>query len=126
MAEQEEDEGWADWIAGSATDAAGYITATASGAFDAVVDTAAAPFVFVAENAAETRDEILETAQETRDALLEALKEISDEAGDDAAEGIRNAALFGPIGLAAGGLLVAVALNPTLLAAPAKSLKKLF
>lgn len=115
MSEQEDDEGWADWIAGSAVDAAGFLTATASGAYDSAVDTVSAPFVFVAENAAETRNEV-----------LDAVKEITDNLGDDAATAARNAALFGPIGLAAGGLLVAVVLNPTLLAAPAKSLKKLF
>lgn len=71
--------------------------------------------VFVAENLAETRDVVADTASE-----------IADQLGDDAATAARNAALFGPVGLAAGGLIVAVVLNPSLLGNAGKSLKKLF
>lgn len=78
---------------------------------DWIVDNVSDAAVFVAENLAETRDAILDTAEEI---------------GDDGANAARNAALFGPVGLAAGGLIVAVVLNPSLLGNAGKSIKKLF
>ena len=122
----EDEEGWSDWLVGGAMDAAGYVVATAAGAYNEVTGTVADVYdevtgtvsdsaVFVAENLAETRDVVADTATQ-----------IVDSIGDDAATATRNAALFGPVGLAAGGLIVAVALNPSLLGNAGKSLKKLF
>ena len=111
----EEDEGWADWVVGNAVDAVGFVIDTASGAFESVTDTAADAGVFVAENVADTRDAILETGAEIVDGI-----------GDDAARGAIGVAVVTPASIALGGLLVAVALNPSLLTNATKSVKKLF
>jgi len=63
---------------------------------------------------------------ETRDAVLESTEQIADGLGDDAARGAIGAAAITPLSIAAGGLLVAVALNPSLLTNATKSVKKLF
>ena len=70
---------------------------------------------FVADNLAETRDAILDTGAE-----------IADGIGDDAVRGGVGVAIVTPASIALGGLLVAVALNPSLLTNATKSVKKLF
>ena len=62
----------------------------------------------------------------TRDAILDAGVEVADNLGDDAKDTAFWVALGGPAGLALGGVVVAVALNPSLATTALKDLGKIF
>ena len=81
---------------------------------------------WIVGNVSDAANFFADNLAETRDVVADAATEIADSLGDDAATAARNAAFFGPVGLAAGGLIVAVVLNPSLLGNAGKSLKKLF
>ena len=64
--------------------------------------------------------------KETRDALLDTTEEIADKTSSNAADGAFWLAVGGPAGLAIGGIVLAIALNPSLATNAISDLGKAF
>jgi hypothetical protein len=69
---------------------------------------------------------LTESATSIIDAGSTGAAKVTDELGDDARDTAIASIIGGPVALASAGLLVAVALNPSILTNASKELKKIF